>query len=91
MAVMRDDDDARAELADWSEFVGRVRYDGPRAGNGGDERLADEAVATEFSGWGRLDGSAEMNNLVCRAMEIGYLRALQDVRERRIPGLGPAD
>ncbi|MFC4114461.1 hypothetical protein [Nonomuraea zeae] len=86
---MSDDDDARAELEDWSEFIGRIRYDGPRPDHAGDERLADEAVSIEFSGWGRLDGSAEMNNLICRALEIGYLRALQDVRDRRIAGLGP--
>ncbi|MEU4226455.1 hypothetical protein AB0F17_19335 [Nonomuraea sp. NPDC026600] len=88
---MSDEDDARAELEEWSEFVGRIRYDGPRPDDGRDERLADEAVVSEFSGWGRLDGSAEMNNLVCRALEIGYLRALQDVRERRIAGLGPTN
>ncbi|TMR96176.1 hypothetical protein [Nonomuraea basaltis] len=88
---MSGDDDARAELEDWSEFIGRIRYDGPRPGAVDDERLADEAVAGEFSGWGRLDGSAEMNNLLCRALEIGYLRALQHVREQRIAGLGPTD
>ncbi|WP_156325306.1 hypothetical protein [Nonomuraea sp. SBT364] len=88
---MSNDDAARAELEEWSEFIGRIRYDGPGPGEAGDERLADEAVSSEFSSWGRLDGSAEMNNLICRALEIGYLRALQDVRERRVPGLGPTD
>lgn len=88
---MSNDDDRGAELGEWSEFIGRIRYDGPRSGDPGDERLADEAVSDEFSNWGRLDGSAEMNNLICRAMEIGYLRALQDVREQRIAGLGTTD
>ncbi|PRX64138.1 hypothetical protein B0I32_10966 [Nonomuraea fuscirosea] len=91
MASMSNTDDVRAELEEWSEFISRIRYDGPRPGDAGDERLADETVSNEFSGWGRLDGSAEMNNLICRAMEIGYLRALQDVREQRVTGLGPTD
>ncbi|MEO3876539.1 hypothetical protein ABGB18_47945 [Nonomuraea sp. B12E4] len=88
---MNNDADAGAELEEWSEFIGRIRYDGPRSGDAGDERLADEAVSDELSSWGRLEGSAEMNNLICRALEIGYLRALQDVREQRIAGLGPTD
>ncbi|TDC85023.1 hypothetical protein E1292_49080 [Nonomuraea deserti] len=88
---MSNDDDARAELEDWSELIGRIRYDGPRPGGAGDERLADEAASNVFSSWGRPDSSAEMNNLICRALELGYLRALQDVREQRIAGLRPTD
>ncbi|WP_113705285.1 hypothetical protein [Nonomuraea lactucae] len=75
------------DLSAWEQSVNTLRY-GPHD-DPGDVREAEEATANLCSAWGGwMDMPEAVANIVTRAVETGYLKALSDVREGRVAGLG---
>lgn len=65
-------------IDDWANAISTL-YHGLRA-DLSDERIAREAVASLWSGFGYQDAPPEVTQMFLHALEAGYLTALRDVR-----------
>jgi hypothetical protein len=54
------------------------------ATNPGDEREAAQAAASLWSGFGYLDAPTDVLRMFVQAIEVGYVTALNDVRDGNI-------
>jgi hypothetical protein len=66
-------------IDDWAHAI-TTPYHGLRA-DLSDERVAREAVANLWSGFGYQDAPSAVTQLFLHALEAGYLTALRDVRD----------
>lgn len=67
------------EIDDWVRAIGHLHDSVAR--DPGDARAAAEAVANLWSGYGYQNAPPSVLQMFTEAMEIGYVTALQDVRE----------
>lgn len=66
-------------IDDWAHAISTL-YHGLRA-DLTDERIARDAVANLWSGFGYQDAPTEVTQMFLHALEAGYLTALRDVRD----------
>lgn len=67
------------EVSQWAEAV--VNLHTGTAHDKGDERRAYEAMANVWSAYGYQDAPIEVLRMLATATEIGYLAALNDLRD----------
>ena len=66
-------------IDDWAHAISTL-HEGLRA-DLSDERIAIEAVANLWSGFGYQDAPTKVTRMFLNALEAGYLTALRDVRD----------
>ena len=71
-------DVTQEDLETWIDSVSTLW--GTSEDAGGDTRLAGEAMANVWSGFGYPDGPEDLMRMVMNATEIGYMIALRDLR-----------
>jgi hypothetical protein len=67
------------EVNDWAEAIASLHAS--TAHDPGDARRAYDAVANLWSGYGYQDAPTEVLRMLVNAIEIGYMAALNDVRD----------
>lgn len=67
------------DVSQWREAVANLRAN--TAHDPGDERRAYEALANVWSAYGFQDAPTEVLRMLVDASEIGYLAALNDLRD----------
>ncbi len=67
------------DVNDWAEAIANLH--GSTARDPGDARRAYNAVANLWSGYGYQDAPTEVLRMLVNAIEIGYMAALNDVRD----------
>ena len=78
------EDVVEAFVREWAAVVADMQDTAAGATEPGDERLASEAAAVLWSGYGRLDAPPGMARLITEAIEVGYLTAVRDMRDGRV-------
>jgi hypothetical protein len=74
----------QAEVDDWLDAISRLHGGG--RWDYGDWKAAEHAVANLWSEFGYLSAPLEVLQMFHQALEVGYMTALQDVRDGKFDG-----
>ena len=75
-------DITRKTVDEWVEMIARLHD--TVATDPGDEREAAQATANLWSAFGYLDAPTDVLRMFVQAIEVGYMTALNDVRDGNI-------